>query len=109
MTKALQPEQRLDSLAAAIKGSLFKVMANGGDELAIAKATIEHISGCLCAEIEDNEKLRLLNADMLSALRGAMVIIETCGWPDDVSDGIRAAFDKRRATITAAIAKAEAL
>ena len=46
-------------------------------------------------------------SDMLAALQGAMVIIETVPWPDDISDGVRAAFDMRRAAIQSAIAKAE--
>lgn len=55
---------------------------------------------------EENKRLAELTSDMLAALEGAMVIIETCGWPDGTGDGLRAEFDRRHAAIRAAIAKA---
>ena len=46
-----------------------------------------------------------INQAMLTALRGAMVIIECMSWPE--SGLTRTAFDRRREAIIAAIAKAE--
>ncbi len=59
------------------------------------------------AEKIANARLIAAAPDMLAALGGAVVIIETCGWPDAASPALRAEFDKRRAAIIAAIAKAE--
>src|SRR3990167_1347846 len=66
---AMNNLDRLSAFADSIKGAIFNVLKNGGDELAMAMATVEHISGCLGSEIEENEKLRAINAEMLSALK----------------------------------------
>lgn len=56
--------------------ALWDYMRNGGDELAAAKATIEHMGGCLGAEIAENKRLRETNAVMLAALKASVALAD---------------------------------
>lgn len=50
--------------------ALFDYIKNGGDDLALAKASLEHTLGCLGREIELHAETRKLVVEMLAALEG---------------------------------------
>ena len=51
--------------------ALFDYIVNGGDDLALAHASIEHIGGVLGREIELHTQTRELAAGLLAALENA--------------------------------------
>lgn len=52
-------------------------------------------------------QMMLAAPDMLAALQGAMVIIDTIPWPQDMTEKLEQALVRRREAIIAAIRKAE--
>lgn len=64
--------------------------------------------GCIARDIERIEDAHLIAAapDMLAALRGAMVLIDTMSWPEHPSVELDAVLTRRRTAVLAAIAKA---
>lgn len=53
------------------------------------------------------EQARAVNAELLAALRGAMVIIDAFPCSEELTPGLAKAFDARRSAVVTAVAKAE--
>lgn len=73
----------------------------------VASALAESGSALIEARAKRNVELVDINADMLAALQGAMVIIDTIPWPQGMTEKLEEALVKRREAIIAAIRKAE--
>lgn len=60
------------------KSKLFELLSTGSDDpLLKAEAAIEYIGGCFVSEIEENEKLRAVNADMLALFKFICDAVQT--------------------------------
>jgi hypothetical protein len=83
------------------------VLRPGNDPVPVAVVHIE-VDGYGRGEGQANARLIAAAPDMLAALRGAMVLIDTMSWPEHPSAELDAVLTKRRTAVLAAIAKAAA-